>query len=356
MIPIPLMIKIALAIIAALFLAKTLAPSIGQMIWDLIYKPKKKKNSDLDFDFLIEQKKSMLRSGQGSSSGRAIGASSQKNRTEELIHENYKKLSSKAKRTDKQEGQYKDLKLIIGLLDSTQWGGGGKFKELASLLTNKLAKRVSEEDINLNFQSLLKRETLITPQNDILDYESIKVILETKIFFQFLLSDETLLKSLAKRYSTGHEEVKKGMAVYFKKAQRKDSPKLQITILKNPSPQLPPEDSAFIFSLLKDKKGTPIRRIEILAAIKEEVEFFKALSPLPKLKNKNDVEGAFNILGLKKGTPFEQIKKQYKSLAKLKHPDRLKGKGIPSNFESIATENFTRIQEAYDILSNDNKN
>lgn len=340
----------------ALFLAKAFAPTAGQFLWDLIYKPKKKKNSDMDFDFMIEQKKSMLRGGQASASGVPAGASKQKSETEQLVHASYQKLSSKAKRSIAEEEKYQELKEFMSLLDSLQWGGSKQFQELATLLTNKITKRVSEEDINRNFQSLLKRESFISSANQLMSMEEIKTILETKIFFQHILQDDQLIKSLAKRYSTGDLEVKKGLSVYFKKAQKKGSDKLQISVLKSSTPLLPPEDSAFLFGLLKDKKGMPIKRVEILAQVREEVDFFKTLSPLPKLKGKNDTEGALKILGLNKNSSLEQVKKQYKNLAKQKHPDRLKGKGIPSEFESIATENFTRIQEAYDILSSELKN
>jgi DnaJ-domain-containing protein 1 len=37
-------------------------------------------------------------------------------------------------------------------------------------------------------------------------------------------------------------------------------------------------------------------------------------------------------------------------LAKLKHPDRLSGLNIPEKYNSIANENFSRIQESYKLI------
>ena len=328
---------------------------MGQMIWDLLYKPKKKKNSDVDFDFLIEQKKSMLRGGNPTATGVAAGSSSKKTLTEERVHDNYKKLSSKDKRSPREEAQYEALKNFMSLLDAIQWGGGKGFQELATVLTNKLSKRVTEADINTQFQALLRRDSFLGPSQQLLDADEIKVVLELRLFFQFLLEGDEMIRTLAKRFSTGPEEVKKGLAVYFQKAQKKDSSKLQISVLKSNVNTLPGPESPFLFALLKDSSGLPVKRVEVLTSIREEVEFFKILSPLPHLRNKKDTEVALLILGLKKGAALDQIKKQYKSLAKQKHPDKLKGKGIPVEFESIATENFTRIQEAYDILMSELK-
>ena len=55
----------------------------------------------------------------------------------------------------------------------------------------------------------------------------------------------------------------------------------------------------------------------------------------------------YEVLGLKKGASKDEITKAYRSLAKKYHPDINKSPDAPQKFEEI--------QEAYDVLKDDNK-
>src|SRR3989339_2201562 len=56
----------------------------------------------------------------------------------------------------------------------------------------------------------------------------------------------------------------------------------------------------------------------------------------------------YEILGVAKGTPAEEIKKSYRELAFQYHPDKNKG-------NKEAEDKFKEISEAYDVLSDDKK-
>ena len=54
----------------------------------------------------------------------------------------------------------------------------------------------------------------------------------------------------------------------------------------------------------------------------------------------------YETLGVDRKASLEEIKKAYKSLAKKWHPDRNNG---------LETDTFKKINEAYDVLSNEKK-
>ncbi|HLD90898.1 MAG TPA: J domain-containing protein [Patescibacteria group bacterium] len=56
----------------------------------------------------------------------------------------------------------------------------------------------------------------------------------------------------------------------------------------------------------------------------------------------------YKILGVSNGATTDEIKKAYRKLAKLHHPDK-------NQNDPTAEENFKRINEAYEILSDENK-
>ncbi|ANE35609.1 DnaJ-like membrane chaperone protein (N-terminal terB-like domain) [Campylobacter iguaniorum] len=58
----------------------------------------------------------------------------------------------------------------------------------------------------------------------------------------------------------------------------------------------------------------------------------------------------YEILGLSKDASFEEIKKQYRKLARDNHPDFLAGSGADEKLISEATKKLQEINEAYEIL------
>ncbi|HEC66303.1 MAG TPA: molecular chaperone DnaJ [bacterium] len=71
---------------------------------------------------------------------------------------------------------------------------------------------------------------------------------------------------------------------------------------------------------------------------------FHNSQPITYTMNKRDY---YQVLGLKKGATKQEIKKKYRTLAKEYHPDR--------NKAANAEEKFKEIQEAYEILNDDQK-
>jgi hypothetical protein len=354
MLKMDLIIKAFSICVLIYIIGKILAPILGGTLQNLLFGTKKKKNSDINFDHMIEQKKIMLRGdGRESSDGKALDPQSgRKGRTEEALHQEYNKLSQKKQRSPNEEKRYQELKTFMAMIDSLQWGAGPELKAIANKLGQLIGSRVDETIINQSFTQLKEREAFLTTQGELKSFTDIQNALESYTFLKLLLEKPEVQSAQAKKWNMDVLNLKRGLSLAFSK--KKGGPSVK-DLIKNNQPALPQASSQNLLSFLLQGGSKIQSRLDVANLIKEEAEIFHTLSPMAPLKGKNDREGALKSLGLGAGANLEQIKKQYKKLARLKHPDRLKGKGIPSEFESIATENFTQIKEAYDILIKESK-
>ena len=64
----------------------------------------------------------------------------------------------------------------------------------------------------------------------------------------------------------------------------------------------------------------------------------------------NDVEVAYQALGVTKDNSDAEIKKAYRKLMSQYHPDKLIGQGLPDDMIKAATERSQEIQAAYDVI------
>lgn len=79
------------------------------------------------------------------------------------------------------------------------------------------------------------------------------------------------------------------------------------------------------------------------------------LIPTPKVQNKKDIATAYTILQATPEMEMDEIKKIYKKMAMLKHPDKIGQLKLPKALEKKAILNFNHIQEAYDIITVERK-
>ena len=83
--------------------------------------------------------------------------------------------------------------------------------------------------------------------------------------------------------------------------------------------------------------------------------YASVLVPTPKVQNKKDIKTAYTILNATPEMDLEDIKKIYKKMAMLKHPDKIGQMNLPKVLEKKALMQFNHIQEAYDIINNERK-
>ncbi len=59
---------------------------------------------------------------------------------------------------------------------------------------------------------------------------------------------------------------------------------------------------------------------------------------------------AFSVLEMPETATHAQVKKAYRKLMSLHHPDKLVAKGLPNEMIKVATEKTQKIQAAYDTI------
>ncbi len=327
-------------------LTKALAPLLGETFWQMIFGSKKKKNSDIDFDALVTQKKAILRGGDGASGEVLSGSQSKKiGQTEEVIQKTYQELSKKSTRTPEEEKKFEDLKAMIKILDALQWGSLPEVEAIVKKLSQLYSHRFDSAKVNSHFKFLLQKNAFLDSSHQWQSVAKSLEILETYSVLKELIDATNLRDQLAKKWQMKRGPLEK--AIVLKITPKQTS--LEKLVKSQVITIAPLKDEALL-SFLTLTPGILKNKNTLLNEFKNQAEIFHALSPLPPLKGKQDREGAFKSLGLSDKATIEQIKSRYKKLAQLKHPDTLKAKGIPPEFEPIATENFTQIKSAYDIL------
>ncbi len=263
------------------------------------------------------------------------------------LYSEFNQLSAIKSRNENQENRIQELKTLLQIIDSFQWGESKVLSKIGKDLSSKINFRIQDQQVTKAFKELMKRESLIGKNDKVLGVLQSAQRIESYLYLQCLFFESEFQDKKAQAWSIKSTNLKKALFLYAKKLKGEERSDDLSTVLKSPGVSLPGQGDTFLIRALVTREGLSLS--VITKELKDLTELFKILEPLPPLKNK-DKEGALKILGLPKGSGQAQIKKQYKTLAKLKHPDRLRGKGIPEEFDKIATENFTQIQKAYDIL------
>lgn len=67
------------------------------------------------------------------------------------------------------------------------------------------------------------------------------------------------------------------------------------------------------------------------------------------------LQRAYEILECRQNCSLDEVRRQYKMLAKFFHPDRIQGKDLHPDFVEFATKKFQVIGEAYELIVESHK-
>jgi hypothetical protein len=74
----------------------------------------------------------------------------------------------------------------------------------------------------------------------------------------------------------------------------------------------------------------------------------RRISPMATADETYKGDDPLRILGLPAGAGRDDIKKAYRELTLIHHPDRVRGLGLTGEYLTLATQNMMRINEAYE--------
>jgi hypothetical protein len=309
---------------------------------------RKEKTRNVDIDLMIENKKSMLRATSGLNKSEESATNRKaKSKTEEEYKKAALKDSSRAK-------SYLE---VLKLIEDLQWGDGKAFGDIQSYLESQWDQSVDTIKIGNLFNGFLVRDSFLALESSPLpDKNQIIQVLKVRLLCEQLLDDSrsaTIHHSMAKKLNCEEWTARKASELALASALISSNEKLFATVLspKGLKGTTPGKKQELFNANLMTADSKHFLTVEMLfSRIKKYAELIAPLRPLPSLKGKSDVDGAFKVMGLSPKASTDEIKSSYKKLASQLHPDRISGLKLGNEIEKVANENFATLQQAYDIL------
>ncbi len=254
---------------------------------------------------------------------------------------------------------------IKKLYEETKWGGGAFLKEIQQDITKNYGYTMADTKVNAFILLCEKRNYVryLSDENRASN-TALKNFLVTLLLF-FLVMEEIrekkffILEKIAAKLSLPPMElalafqIKILMTIAQKKELKEERVFADTIVIGQYSEETIKEATEAIAR--KEANLWARSSSQLLEELTLALNYANMISPLPKLKNRKDVETAFLILGLNADASLEEIKKHYKKLALQKHPDKIVSQKLPKMLERKAFDRFNRIQEAYEVILENRK-
>jgi DnaJ-domain-containing protein 1 len=256
---------------------------------------KKNRNGVSNLDQLIQMQKMLI----GSKGNSAEVKKNNINRTEEAYVDLFQKTTDEKLR--------KDLQLVFKILDSAKWGEGDFLRQVI-LQLDKCKIQVAIAEVSRVLNKLLR-------SNYFLDFSPLPSAQKILELVCINLAYESLNES-------GEEYVK--------------SKKISFSDLRFGLEQINAHD----FYKLED----------FLTALAMRIESLKILKPIDIMISK-EPQKAHKFFGTSDKSTFDEIKKNYKLVINLRHPDKIDTKSLSAKELSIINDNFNIVQTAYELIA-----
>lgn len=301
---------------------------------------------ETDIDIMIKRQKERFRSQYGL--------------TGDLNSDNQNKISRDSTDDKTDNNPVKLSNEIKQIYKETQWGGGTFLKELQTEITKNYSYTVADSKVNA-FVLLCEKRNYLRFLTE--EHRESKVAIKNYLvtMFIFLLSTEEtkekqffILEKISKKLEVPPQEMALALQI-----------KLLMTVANKKGLK---EERVFSENLVLGQYSEDTVRDAIEAVAKREanlwakdpsiffeeltlaLKYSSMLTPIPKLKNRKDLDTAYEILNIRKEISLDEVKKAYKKIALQKHPDKIVSQKLPKILETKGIDHFNQIQEAYEVI------
>jgi DnaJ domain len=241
-----------------------------------------------------------------------------------------------------------------------QWGESPFHFEILNYLEKTYLLKADLIQITKALKELIKNDILISPKwRNLPNLSDLEQIVALRVIFDIFLTESKIwgkenLKVFCKKEELDLIQFCKAITYYFCPANRTNF--FSKIVTNNPS-QINLINTYKAVELQNKINEKLIEQIEkgnspriFLQEIYNLSILFDSLKKIEPLQSKFDLVGARRIFDLKNGASLEEIKKRYKSLAKINHPDTLVSLELPEDIIKMVNGNFSQIKQAYDLL------
>ncbi len=256
-------------------------------------------------------------------------------------------------------------KEVENLYKESRWGGSDFTKSIQAEITKKYSYTFAEAKVNAFILLSEKRQYLnylsIDNQKSI---EAIKHYLSLVMLFLIMIEEIRdreffLIESFAKKYHLNIMEFAlalqlKMLSALSKKKKIKEERLFEHVLTLHQYSEESMNDALDL--ILRSEANIWAKGHSFfIEELSLHLAYASVLVPTPRVQNKKDITTAYSILNANPEMEFEEIKKIYKKMAMLKHPDKIGQMNLPKILEMKALKQFNHIQEAYDIISTERK-
>jgi DnaJ-domain-containing protein 1 len=339
-----IIIRVGLGLVIFVVFAKVVGPVIFELLKRKIpggYQP------DNDIDSMIRRQKERMRSQYGLTSRDSIPATLKETESPEP--------SPTRAATKEVETLYKE----------SRWGGGDFAKGIQLEITKNYSYTLTETKVNAFILLSEKRHFLnyLSVENQ-KSTEAMKRYLSLVMLFLILVEEIrnrefNLLERVAKKCHLNPMEFALALqlkilyALSGKREIKEERLFEHVLTLHQYSEDTMKE--ALDLILKKEANLWAKGHSLFIEELSLHLAYASVLVPTPKVQNKKDIATAYIILNATADMEFEDIKKIYKKMAMLKHPDKIGQMNLPKALEKKALMQFNHIQEAYDIITTERK-
>ncbi len=249
-----------------------------------------------------------------------------------------------------------DKKSFMQVFASLQWGEGQFHFDLINYFKKSYNLDLDLIRITKCLKDLIKNDILISPKwRNLPSYFELEQIMTMKIIQDIFVEEAKNwgggnLKVFFQKEDLDLNHVCRAIIYYF-------APNSKNLIFSNILKNIPLDynlaasfKSLDLEARMNQKLLEQNNPIILIKEISTLSLLFGSLKKIEPLRSKFDLTGAKRIFNLDTGASLEDIKKRYKSLAKINHPDSLSSFGLPSEILQIVNINFSQIKNAYDLL------